>query len=89
MPLPISNQPYSIDFHPTDLLGFKTTPHSVDVSIGNFKQVNAGSVDEFIQNLFWARAITPRISLPELVTFSLTSNFEVRYILPKVLVTLN
>ena len=46
MSLPISNQPYSIDFHPTDLLGFKTTPHSVDVSIGNFKQVNAGSVDE-------------------------------------------
>ena len=43
-------------------------------------------------NLFWARALTPAhlhtsISPPELVTFSLTSNFEVRYVLPKALVT--
>ena len=44
------------------------------------------------RNLFWARALNPAhlqtsISPPELVTFSLTSNFEVRYVLPKVLVT--
>ena len=26
MSLPNFNQPYAIDFHPTDFLGFKTTP---------------------------------------------------------------
>ena len=26
MSLPIFNQPYAIDFHPTDFWGFKTTP---------------------------------------------------------------
>ena len=29
MSLPIFNQPYAINFHPTDFCGFKTTPRAI------------------------------------------------------------